>query len=96
MRRVFAASAVAVVMLTGSLFVASASSAAPGAQGTCTQSFTGPVDYQAMRKVVSDAAGIDLTRDQFATFDKNGDQLVCYKLSTNTSGNQIPNITDDK
>ena len=49
-----------------------------------------------MKKVVSDAAGIDLTRDQFATFDKNSDGLVCYKLSTNTNGNQIPNITDDK
>jgi hypothetical protein len=96
MRRVFTASAVAVVMLTGSLFVASASNAAPGAQGTCTSSFTGPVGYQTMKKVVADQSGQDLTREGFATFDKNGDGQVCYKLSTSTNGNTTPNIIDDK
>jgi hypothetical protein len=49
-----------------------------------------------MKKVVADQSGQDLTREGFATFDKNGDGQVCYKLSTSTNGNTTPNIIDDK
>jgi hypothetical protein len=95
MRRVFAASAVSVVMLAGSLFVATSSNAAQ-TTGTCTSSFSGPASYQAMKKIVLDASGISMTQDQFNGFDKNGDGFVCYKLgSSNSNGNEVPNMVDD-
>jgi hypothetical protein len=95
MRRVFAASAVSVMMLAGSLFVATSSNAAQ-TTGTCTSSFSGPVGYQAMKKIVLDASGISMTQDQFNGFDKNGDGFVCYKLGSPTSnGNSVPNMVDD-
>jgi hypothetical protein len=95
MRRVVTAFAVAAVMLVGSVFAASSSMAAQ-TSGTCTSSFTGPVTYQQLKKVVADASGQTLTQDQFNSFDKNGDGGVCYKLSSNTNGNPTPNIVDDK
>ena len=96
MRRVVTGFAVAAVMLVGSLFAASSSMAASQPSGSCTSSFTGPVGYQELKKVVSSASGQTLTQDQFNSFDKNGDGGVCYKLSSNTNGNPTPNIVDDK